>query len=204
MKLKLLRITPVLLLLMFAVLVSVLSAQPLVDRQVNASLTGSLSAQDTGKPVIDVFKLVDGFLIKFPSDFDVSAKDFVAVLGTETAQALQALGATHISNHGGVVKLSLKDSYEHGISNKADIKVEQESSFKYELETNSVKIGQITGIEVKVSWLLGWMDFKSLSLARDSAGNTVVDAKVHALFKDRDYHTVLGLDGKPLPTPRHK
>jgi hypothetical protein len=200
---KLFKFPCAILLFMLVTFAGVMSAQSLVEKHARVSVTDSLNGQDTSKVgSVDVFKIVDGFLQNFPSDLDVSSTDFTAVLGAQTAQVLQMMGATHISNHGGVLKLTLQKPFEHDLGKKADIKLDQECSFRYERQPGTVKITAVHGIQVKVNWFLGWMDFKAVKLASDSAGNTVVDATVHTLWKDRDYHTVLGPDGKPLPAPK--
>jgi len=184
------RIRSILLLLLLVACAFVLRAQ--------APDTGKNSAGQPGKAV-NVMQYMREYLSKFPPGTDLPASRFGEVLDKTGADALRKLGVTRVVNVGNSYSVSFAKGDERPLGKKADLRYAKVVSFTYLDRNGTVTISDIHGAEVKVSFLLGWMDLKNVTLTRDdTTGNTTVVAEVHVLFRDFSHTIVLGPDGKPL------
>jgi hypothetical protein len=159
---------------------------------------GGASAKQGFSSGVDVLKYMRDYLSRFPNGSDYTSDRFDTVLTHDQAQALRDLGVTRIANQGGRYTVTLDKERKKSLR-KADLKYGPQLSFTASDNNGVVEITGITGVQVHVSILLGWMDLKSVRVEQDAATkNTSLDVTVHTWLGDKSRTIVLGPDGKTL------
>jgi hypothetical protein len=164
-----------------------------------ASDTNGGASSKTGfSSGVDVLKYMRDYLSRFPNGSDFTSDRFDTVLTHEQAQALRDLGVARIVNQNDRYTVSFDKERQKKLR-RAELKYGPQLSFTASDNNGVVSITGITGVQVKVTWLLGWMDLKSIRVQPDTAtGNTNIEATVHTFFGDKNHTVVLGPDGKTL------
>ena len=108
---------------------------------------------------------------------------------------------SRIEVKGDLISLALSQSLTTNLNGQADLRVAQKVTFTYQKVVSPAEshivLSNIDGVEVKATWLLGWMTVSQVDLSLDAAGNTVLVVTVNTFFGKTERTFTIGPDGKP-------
>lgn len=145
---------------------------------------------------LDAHKIASDLLNHFPDGTDMSDSQFAGQLDSTTVSELSNLGVTRITNLNGHFSVTLKKPTVYK-TKKADIKLAAAVDFDYVRNGDKMTFTNVTGIEVKVNFLLGWMKVLSADIDKDATtGDTIVVGQVHFWGGTVTHRAVIKPDGK--------
>jgi hypothetical protein len=145
---------------------------------------------------IDVYKIANTFLANFPAGSDYTEAGYSAVLDTAAAAGLKSLCVTRVTNTNGHFVVSLSQPVERR-TKKANIKAKAQLEFDYaEDASGKMTFTNVRGLEVKVNFLLGWMDVLNMEITRNDEGASVIDVQVKFWGGTVKHRAVVAPDGK--------
>jgi hypothetical protein len=149
----------------------------------------------------NIFPFVQGMLNKLPSPTNLDASRFDQVLGIDAGNYLRTAHVSRIEVKGDLISLALSQSLTTNLNGQADLRVAQKVTFTYQKVVSPagshIVLSNIDGVEVKATWLLGWMTVSQVDLSLDAAGNTVLVVTVNTFFGKTVRTFTIGPDGKP-------
>jgi hypothetical protein len=147
---------------------------------------------------VDVLKVMREYLARFADGSDYESDKFETVLTHEQSEGLRALGVCRIVNKGNHYTVTF-DKQRNKKLRHAEIRYGPAVIFDYAEVNGVVTITNIQGVQGKVTFVLGFMDAKSLAVKTDPAtGNTTITVVVHAWVGDLSHSVLLGPDGKTI------
>ncbi|CAN5484976.1 hypothetical protein BH11CYA1_BH11CYA1_20550 [soil metagenome] len=149
----------------------------------------------------DLYPFLDGMLSKLPSPTNLDPSRFDQVLGSDAGNYLRTANVSSLQVNGDQFNIALSKATTTNLNGQADLKVAQKVTFRYQ-KVNSptgahLVFSKIKGVEVKATWILGWMTVSQVDISLDTAGNTVLVVTVDTFFGGIDRTFVIGPDGKP-------
>lgn len=149
----------------------------------------------------DLYPFVDSMLSKLPSPTSLDASRFDQVFGSDAGNYLRTANVTKIEVKGDFFSVELSKATTTNLNGQAELKVAKKVTFQYKKITGPagerIVFSKIDGVEVKATWLLGFMTVSQVELSLDAAGNTVVVVTVDTFFGKIDRTFIIGPDGKP-------
>lgn len=149
----------------------------------------------------DLYPFVDSMLSKLPSPTNLDASRFDQVLGSDAGNYLRTANVTKIEVKGDLFSVELSKATTTNLNGQAELKVAKKVTFQYKKIAGPagerIVFSKIDGVEVKATWLLGFMTVSQVELSLDAAGNTVVVVTVDTFFGKIDRTFIIGPDGKP-------
>ncbi|MFA7340061.1 MAG: hypothetical protein WC028_25000 [Candidatus Obscuribacterales bacterium] len=149
----------------------------------------------------NIFPFLQGMLNKLPAPTNLDANRFDQVLGIDAGNYLRTANVSRIEVVGDLFNLSLTKVSTTNLNGQADLRVAQKVTFTYQKVASPtgshIVFSNIDGVEVKATWLLGWMTVSQVDVSLDAAGNTVLVVTVDTFFGKTDRTFTIGPDGKP-------
>lgn len=160
-------------------------------------LTNSGSAQPKNSGG-EIFQLFDGSISKFVDGTDVTDDRFTDVVDQTAANKLKDFGVKRIVNKGGDFTVTLDAQRDEQLDSSVSLRLAKKIQFHLVKNGGKTVITNLTGVKVKVSILLGWMDVTDLTIEKLSSGNTAVQATISSWIKTFTYDVELDADGQPV------
>ncbi len=151
----------------------------------------------------NLFAFLEDVLQKIPSGTVVDSTQFDRVLGVEAGNYLRNAQISKIAVKADLFTITLIQPRQIDLNGQADVRVAQQVTFRYQKDkSGAMRMSQIRGLEVRVSWLLGFMDVSQVDVSRGTAGDTLLVVTVDTLFGKTSRSFTIGADGKPkAPSP---
>lgn len=139
-----------------------------------------------------------GIIAKLPPGSSVVAKDFDAKLGKAAGDYLRTADVQKIEVKADLFEVTLNKAITTSLNGQADLRVAKLVKFNYLKDAaGTVHLNKLTGVDVRVSALLGWMAVKQVDFSRATADDTLVVVTVDSFFGKTSRSFTIGPDGKP-------
>lgn len=150
----------------------------------------------------NLFAFLEDVLQKVPQG-NLDSTQFDRVLGVDAGDYLRTAQVSQIAVKADLFTLTMIQPREIDLNGQADVKVAQQVTFRYQKDKNgTIYLSQIRGLEVRVSWILGYMDVSQIEVSSGTAGDTLLVVTVDTLFGKTRRSFTIGADGKPkAPSP---
>ena len=167
----------------------------------SAAQGGATHAVKKSASKTDLYPFLDGMLNKLPPQTNLDQSRFDQVLGSDAGNYLRTANVSSIEVKGDLFTVALSKATTTNLNGQAELKVAQKVTFRYKKVNTPtgahLVFSKIDGVEVKATWLLGWMTVSQVDISLDAAGNTVLVVTVDTFFGGIDRTFVIGPDGKP-------
>jgi len=181
--------------------------QRAVNLKLSIEATNARNQGDPGqkaiarKTAMNLFAFLEQALQKLPPGTQLDISQFDGALGADAGNYLRKAQVSKIAVKADLFTITLSQPRQIDLNGQADLRVAQKLTFRLDSEKGKsgsvIHLSQIHGVEVRVGWLLGFIDVWQIDITRDGTGATALVVTVDTLFGKKSRSFTIGADGKP-------